>query len=530
MEFHVQFINLSIRGKLTATFTVLFLIVVLVSGLSLKSLSDANQRFAGFLSGIDARTAAAAHLRAEVDQRAISARNLVLVSKPEDLQAEKALVTSSHANVQATLARLNTLIANATDATPKAKELVAEINRVEAAYGPVALGIVDLALRGKKAEAVEAMNEKCRPLLAALIKATTEYAEFSAARAVLLAQRSEEEYATQRASLVGTSVLALLFALLAGVLVTRSITRPISAAVALAQAVSAGDLSSEIKPRGSDELATLFAALARMNASLCGIVQQVRQSSENIATGSAEIASGNADLSRRTEQQASALQQTAATMEELSSTVRNNAENARQANQLALGASGVASKGGEVVGQVVETMRGINDSSRKIAEIISVIDGIAFQTNILALNAAVEAARAGDQGRGFAVVASEVRSLAKRSADAAREIKALIETSVQQVERGSKQVDEAGTTMADIVSAFKRVGDIVAEISEASAEQNGGVSQVSQAVSQMDQVTQQNAALVEESAAAAESLKRQSEQLVEAVAVFKLGHAQHAAA
>jgi len=241
-----------------------------------------------------------------------------------------------------------------------------------------------------------------------------------------------------------------------------------------------------------------------------------------VATASAQIAQGNQDLSGRTEQQASALQQTAATMDELGSTVRNNADNAKQANQLALGASAVAVRGGGVVGQVVETMKGINQSSRKIADIIGVIDGIAFQTNILALNAAVEAARAGEQGRGFAVVASEVRSLAQRSAEAAKQIKVLISASVERVEQGTAQVDQAGRTMEEIVGAIKRVSDIVGEISAASAEQSSGVSQVGEAVTQMDQATQQNAALVEESAAAAQSLQQQAQQLVEAVAIFKL--------
>ncbi len=248
----------------------------------------------------------------------------------------------------------------------------------------------------------------------------------------------------------------------------------------------------------------------------------MRNSSDSIATGSAQIASGNADLSQRTEEQASALEETAASMEQLGSTVKANADSAREANQLAISASTVAIQGGEVVGQVVETMKGINDSSKRIADIISVIDGIAFQTNILALNAAVEAARAGEQGRGFAVVASEVRSLAQRSAEAAKEIKVLITASVERVEQGTTLVGQAGTTMVEVVSSIKRVTDIMGEISAASTEQSAGVSQVGEAVSQMDQVTQQNAALVEESAAAAESLKSQAQQLVQAVAVFKI--------
>jgi methyl-accepting chemotaxis protein len=319
-------------------------------------------------------------------------------------------------------------------------------------------------------------------------------------------------------------VTALAAGLVLGIAITRSITRPIHRAVEVASAVADGDLTSKIVVEGKDETATLLQALGRMNGNLARIVGQVRDSSDSVATGSTQISQGNSDLSQRTEEQASALEETAASMEELSSTVKQNADNAKQANQLALGASTVAIRGGEVVGQVVETMKGINDSSKRIADIISVIDGIAFQTNILALNAAVEAARAGEQGRGFAVVASEVRNLAGRSADAAKEIKTLITASVERVEQGTRLVDQAGSTMAEVVGSIKRVTDIMGEISAASSEQSAGVSQVGEAVSQMDQVTQQNAALVEESAAAAESLKTQAQQLVEAVAIFKISH------
>lgn len=293
-------------------------------------------------------------------------------------------------------------------------------------------------------------------------------------------------------------------------------------ALKLARAVAAGDLSQRIEARGNDEMGHLLGALAEMQASLAKVVTTVRQGSEGVATASAEIAQGNNDMSARTESQASALEQTAASMEELSGTVRQNADSARAANQLAVSASTVAVRGGEVVAQVVNTMRGINDSSRKISDIIQVIDGIAFQTNILALNAAVEAARAGEQGRGFAVVASEVRSLAGRSADAAKEIKMLINASVERVEHGTALVDQAGATMTEVVTSIRRVTDIMGEINEASNEQALGVAQVGEAVKQMDEVTQQNAALVEEMAAAASSLKNQSSDLVDAVSVFKL--------
>ncbi len=302
----------------------------------------------------------------------------------------------------------------------------------------------------------------------------------------------------------------------------RSIVTPLNEAVKVAEAVSTGDLRSRIVPLGTNEVGQLSIALQRMNESLVRIVGQVRNSSDSIATGSAEIAGGNADLSQRTEQQAANLEETAASMEQLTATVKANAETARTANQLATSASGVAAKGGEVVGQVVTTMEQITAASRKIADIIGTIDGIAFQTNILALNAAVEAARAGEQGRGFAVVASEVRSLAGRSAQAAKEIKSLIGDSVSKVEIGSQLAAQAGGTMADIVNQVRKVADLIAEISAASGEQSQGIAQVGDAIHQLDQVTQQNAALVEESAAAAESLKHQAATMIDVVSVFRL--------
>jgi methyl-accepting chemotaxis protein len=304
--------------------------------------------------------------------------------------------------------------------------------------------------------------------------------------------------------------------------IARTLRGRVTVSQQVADRVRLGDFTIPVDDTARDEFSPLLASLSAMQASLTHVVGSVRENAESVATASAQIAQGNLDLSQRTEEQASSLEETAASMEQLGSTVRQTADNAKQANKLAQGASAVAGKGGTVVGQVVDTMKGINDSSKKIADIINVIDSIAFQTNILALNAAVEAARAGEQGRGFAVVASEVRSLAQRSAEAAKEIKTLISASVERVELGTQLVDQAGVTMSEIVVAIRRVTDIMGEISNASSEQSAGVSQVSQAVMQMDQVTQQNAALVEESAAAAESLKAQAQQLVQAVAVFKL--------
>ncbi|OYD49199.1 methyl-accepting chemotaxis protein [Acidovorax kalamii] len=320
----------------------------------------------------------------------------------------------------------------------------------------------------------------------------------------------------------GSSVAAILAGLLLAWLTTNSITAPVQQAVQATSAIAAGDLATPIPEGAKDEPGQLLTELAHMRSKLADIVANVRQSAESVSTASAEISQGNHDLSARTERQASALQQTAASMEELGSTVKQNSDSAQQANRLARDANDVALQGGNVVTQVVETMKGINDSSKRIADIISVIDGIAFQTNILALNAAVEAARAGEQGRGFAVVASEVRGLASRSAEAAKEIKALISASVSRVEQGTALVDKAGHTMAEVVQSIRRVTEIVSEISAASSEQSEGVGQVGEAVMQMDQTTQQNAALVEEMAAAANSMKTQALDLVQLVSVFQL--------
>ena len=371
-------------------------------------------------------------------------------------------------------------------------------------------------------EANRIVVEKIRPLyepvntgIVALMKLQLDQAkaEYDAAMS---------RYEAIRIVSIGAILVGVLFAVAFGLTLVRGISRSLGQAMDAANAVAQGDLTHAIRVDGQDEVAQLLKALAAMQLDLANVVSNVRSGSLGVATASSQIASGNNDLSARTEQQASALEETAASMEELSATVKTNADSARQANQLAQSASAVAIEGGQVVAQVVDTMKGINDSSKKMADIISVIEGIAFQTNILALNAAVEAARAGEQGRGFAVVASEVRSLAGRSADAAKEIKGLISASVERVEHGTVLVDQAGTTMTNVVSSIKRVTDLMGEISAASNEQAVGVAQVGEAVMQMDQVTQQNAAMVEEMAAAASSLQSQAQDLVQTVAVFKL--------
>jgi methyl-accepting chemotaxis protein len=327
---------------------------------------------------------------------------------------------------------------------------------------------------------------------------------------------------TARQVIAGMFVVSLALGIVMAWRITRSVTVPVSEAVDVARVIAGGDLTRNVPTGGRDEAGDLLRAIDQMQESLRRLVGQVRNSTDSIGTASSEVASGSQDLSTRTEEAASSLQQTASAMEQLTSTVRQSADSARQANQLAVSAAEVAQRGGTVVSQVVSTMDEINASSRKIADIIGTIDGIAFQTNILALNAAVEAARAGEQGRGFAVVAGEVRSLAQRSAEAAREIKALIGASVDKVDTGSKLVADAGTTMTEIVASVQRVTDIIGEITAASSEQSDGIGQVNTAVTQLDQMTQQNAALVEQSAAAAESLKDQAARLAGLVEVFRL--------
>jgi len=406
------------------------------------------------------------------------------------------------------------------------KQLLGNVKLKRAAYGKSRNQVLELKKAGQNDKVVDHMFTETNSLQTVYIESWKEFIAHEQSLLTRGVQVAENTYEQSIATLY--AILAM--SLVAGVSVTIFLSRWVSRALGgepsyaaeIAHRIAAGDLATDVKIRADDRSSLLF-AMKTMRDNLTNVVAEVRAGTDSIAVATAHVASGNLDLSSRTEEQASALEQTAASMEELSSTVKQNADNARQGNQLAQSASAVAVKGGQVVGQVVETMKGINDASKKIADIIQVIDSIAFQTNILALNAAVEAARAGEQGRGFAVVASEVRSLAGRSADAAKEIKTLINASVERVEQGSVLVNQAGTTMSEVVSSIRRVTDIMGEISAASTEQSAGVAQVGEAITQMDQATQQNAALVEESAAAAGSLKSQAQQLVQAVAVFKLG-------
>lgn len=517
--------SLSVKAKLTWTFGVLAAMVMIVSGIALKSLNDANDRFSGFISGINARADMAESVRTAVDDRAMAVRNLVLVTTPTDVETEKAAVSDAEHRVKDRLERFNAMVASAQDMSDKARSRAAEISRIESLYRPVALEIDRLALNNQRDAAIAEIDTRCRPLLAALIKASSDYADVTRERAAQMVQESEDQFARQRNLLIAICLAAVAMAVVAGVVITRGLLRALGAEPVelggVTQRVAAGDLSpvagAKNAPAGS-----VLASMGEMQASLVSLIGQVRMAADSIATGSSQIASGNLDLSSRTEQQAASLQETASSMEELTSTVKQNAENAQQASSLSSNASEVALKGNEVVSQVAGTMGEISASSTKIAEITGIIEGIAFQTNILALNAAVEAARAGEQGRGFAVVASEVRNLAQRSSSAAKEIKELIGASVQKIQEGSSLANEAGKTMSEVTQAVTRVSDIMGEIATASTEQSRGIEQVNQAITQMDEVTQQNAALVEEAAAAARSLEDQGHQLNDAISFFRM--------
>ena len=441
----------------------------------------------------------------------------------DDVRAQNTLDLEMKATTTSVVAHLKTL-----EATIRTAEGIAMLHKVNDARTDYAAARTRFftALRAKdRPTAVRILYEQVNPGQQAYQSAVQNLIGHEERRMTAASDVAAAAVTNTKIIVGATVAVSLLFAAGVGIWITRSTTRPLAVALKIAQSVAKGDLSLPFDSSGSNETSQLLGALKTMQTNLASVVRDVRRNSEGVATASAEIAQGNNDLSSRTEQQASALQQTASSMEQLGATVKQNADSARQGNQLALQASTVAEQGGIVVGEVVETMKGINDSSKRIADIIGVIDSIAFQTNILALNAAVEAARAGEQGRGFAVVASEVRSLAQRSAAAAKEIKDLIGTSVERVGQGTRLVDKAGATMNEVVVSIKRVTDIMGEISAASTEQSSGVAQVGEAVSQMDQTTQQNAALVEQSAAAAQSLKAQAAQLVEAVAVFRLGKA-----
>ncbi|CAN7544893.1 methyl-accepting chemotaxis protein [Acidovorax delafieldii] len=509
--------QLKISTRLAVAFAVMVLLLVALGAVGL--VRSANQR-AELKDVIDVRIPIVKTLGAlndGVNEQAIQLRNLAIFTSDAIVKSATNQISASAADVDAQYKTLTALVTS-----EKGKELMARMQQRRGDFLKLRDQYLTTLQQGQRDEALKLLEEQLRPAQRAYMAAIDEQFEFQSQRTVDAGARAEAAAVSLQRDVLIAGALAIAIAIFLAITIIRSITRPLAQAVEAADRVASGDLSGQIVVQSKDETGHLLSALQRMQQSLVNTVSSVRQNAEGVASASAQIASGNNDLSARTEQQASALEETAASMEELGSTVRQNADNARAANQLAVSASTVAVQGGDVVAEVVETMKGINASSNKIADIISVIDGIAFQTNILALNAAVEAARAGEQGRGFAVVAGEVRNLAGRSAEAAKEIKALITASVERVEQGTALVDKAGATMTEVVSAIRRVTDIMGEISAASSEQSAGVGQVGEAVTQMDQATQQNAALVEEMAAAASALNAQAGELVNAVAVFKL--------
>jgi methyl-accepting chemotaxis protein len=450
-------------------------------------------------------------------------RTMVILTDENAMKNEYQNIAKARTEYNAAMAKLEKSVTN-----ERGLALLKGINEAQRVARPLNDKVLELAMANKKDEAMEFLIKQAAPATQRWQDELQKYVQRQLDRNKVEGAAAEKTYDNAVAVVWTTAAIALLLGALIAWLITRSIVRPLHDAMTVAQTVAKGDLTQRIPVQSTDETGLLMRALKDMNESLLKIVGEVRTGTETIATASAQIASGNLDLSSRTEEQASSLEETASSMEELTSTVKQNADNARQANGLAVAASQVAVKGGEVVSKVVDTMGAINASSKKIADIIGVIDGIAFQTNILALNAAVEAARAGEQGRGFAVVAAEVRNLAQRSAAAAKEIKSLIDDSVENVDAGARLVGEAGTTMEEIVDSVKRVTDIMGEIMAATQEQTAGIDQINQAITQMDQVTQQNASLVEEAAAASEAMQEQAGSLAQTVSVFRLDNMQSA--
>ena len=510
--------HLSIKARLTTLLAFLAVLLAVVGAIGIVGM---NATESGLKTVYEDRTVPLGQL-ADIQSRLLQNRIAITAAaadpRPEFIAEQTRLVENNIAEITRIWEAYM-----ATYLTPEEKALAEKFAVDRGAFVAEGLQPAIAALRANDVDAAKQIIEgKIRPLYqpvsegnAALIKLQLDVArqEFG---------QAHDRVVSSRNLAMAAIVVGLVLAAWLGFALIRAITRPLDTAVRFAYGIAHGDLTQRIEITSNDEIGQLMQSLQEMNEALVRVVGQVRAGVDTVATASSQIASGNLDLSSRTEEQASSLEETASSMEELTSTVKQNAENARQANQLVNATADVAAKGGDVVGQVVTTMASIKDSSRKIADIIGVIDGIAFQTNILALNAAVEAARAGEQGRGFAVVAAEVRNLAQRSAGAAKEIKALIEDSVGKVDAGSKLVDETGEAMDDIVTSVQLMADIMRGIAEASQEQSAGIEQVNQAVGQMDEMTQQNAALVEEAAAAAESLREQAAQLSEAVSVFRV--------
>jgi methyl-accepting chemotaxis protein len=522
---NMNFANLKIGTRLGMGFAGLLLLLTLMVGISVGRMSSLNGNVVNMADTQLPKVLVSTEWIVSILQTARQTRNMLLLEDPEKIKAEIAGVMEAKEKRLAYMKQLEQAITSTAG-----KAALQNVVAARTAYVTHEDAYLKLIAAGDMAAAKTLLLDQIRPTQLAYINALYKLVDFQSDLVKAAAGEAQADYSDGRNLVLALLAAALLLGSGYAVFVTRSITRPLHEAVDIAETVAAGDLTSRIEVNSADETGRLMQALKNMNDNLINIVGQVQQGTATIASASSQIASGNQDLSSRTEQQASSLEETASSMEELTSTVKQNADNARQANSLATLASEVAVKGGTVVAEVVGTMGSINESAKKIVDIIGVIDGIAFQTNILALNAAVEAARAGEQGRGFAVVATEVRNLAQRSAAAAKEIKELIGDSVEKVDAGSKLVDQAGATMQEIVASITRVTDIMGEITAASQEQSAGIEQVNQAITQMDDVTQQNASLVEEAAAAAESLQEQADQLVRVVGAFKLDEVPAAAA
>jgi methyl-accepting chemotaxis protein len=510
--------KLNIGVRLGAGFAVLITLLIATSFLGASKLSSLNDSMSAVVHRSYPQTVYANDI---IDNENLIIRiinNLFLMKNPEQIKAQHALLLPAIKKIAANVEKLDKTITST-----QARALYNAMLVSRASYAEASDKVVTLIDAGQREQALQLLFDGGTfALQENYLKTLNELVAYQDQQMNNAGNDVEDQYINARNLITTLTVIAIIMALTLAIHTTRSITVPLNHAIGIAETVAAGNLSSHISISGQDETGKLLAALHKMNARLQQIVGEVRVSTDTISTASSEIATGNLDLSSRTEQQAGSLEETATAMEELTSTVRQNADNARQANQLASSASQIAVQGGDVVSQVVDTMNNINDSSKKIVDIISVIDGIAFQTNILALNAAVEAARAGEQGRGFAVVASEVRSLAQRSASAAKEIKELIDDSVEKVEQGSRLVAQAGVTMGEVVSSVRQVTDVMAEISTANQEQSDGIGKINQAIVQMEQSTQQNAALVEQAAAASQSLQDQATRLTQAISVFIL--------
>jgi methyl-accepting chemotaxis protein len=509
--------NISIGKRLALGFTIILAFAMLITGISVWRLQGVASATSEMMQNPLAKERMISDWSGKIDS---GIRRTTAIARSSDQSLGAYFAEESKASSAASgelQKKIETLISDDDE-----KALFTRIGEQRKVYLSSRDQINKLKTAGELDEATKIFENVFKPGTAKYQELIVELLKMQRAKIDAAAVHIEEIANSSRRLLFMLAALVLAFGATSAWLLTTGIVRPLQEAVVAARRVASGDLTGHIDDSAKDETGQLLTALKDMNASLLGIVTEVRSGTDHITTSSSEIAQGNQDLSRRTEQQAGALEETASSMEELTSTVKHNADNARQANQLAASAAQVAVKGGAVVAQVVGTMDSINQSSSKIVDIIAVIDGIAFQTNILALNAAVEAARAGEQGRGFAVVASEVRNLAQRSASAAKEIKALIGDSVEKVNQGSKLVADAGVTMDEIVASVHKVSDMISEITAASSEQSAGINEVNQAIGSMDAVTQQNAALVEQAAAAAESMQQQAAALAHAVSVFKV--------